>query len=350
VTSRSAGAGRSQILISVIIPARNEAANIGDCLQSFLKMGGEAEILVADDSSEDATAAIVEEIARQAPAVRLISVPPLPQGWNGKNHALHVAVADSKGEWLLFTDADTRHAEGALRGLVAWAEKAGLDVVSCSPPQLTETWWEKAVIPPVYQLLARLYPFERVNDPADPLAAANGQFILIRRDVYQRLEGHQGVRGETLEDVALARRAKQAGFRLWFGPGDGIVTTRMYRTFAALWEGWTKNLYLLFDGDTRAIAWAGVELAVRYWLPPGGGMVLFAAGFPAAWLGMAVWAYSIAEHWRYARSLKGPGKLATTLLLAPGAFMVFLLLLNSHRRYSRKLGIEWKGRRYSTGD
>lgn len=339
----------TQPWISVIVPVRNEEANIGDCLRTLLALGERMEILVADDGSEDSTATIVTELARECPDVRMISVPPLPDGWSGKNHALHVAVPNTKGEWILFTDADTRHTEGAVRRLVTWAEKAGLDLVSCSPLQQTETWWEKAVIPQVYQLLARLYPFERVNDPSDPLAAANGQFILVRREVYLRLDGHQAVRSETLEDVALARRAKQAGCRLWFGPGDGIVTTRMYRTFSALWEGWTKNLFLLFDGDTRAVGRAAAKMTFRYWLPPVAGLFLIAAGLPVAWLGGAAWGYSIGEHLRYARSLKGGARLATTLLLAPGAFVLFLLLLNSQRRYSRKIGIEWKGRRYSTG-
>ncbi|HWP83739.1 MAG TPA: glycosyltransferase [Terriglobia bacterium] len=337
-------------LVSIIIPARNEEATIGDCLQSLVRQGERVEILVADDGSEDATASLVERFARQHPNVRLLAVPPLPGGWTGKNHALHVAVSESRGEWLLFTDADTRHAAGAVLQLVSRAEREGLDLVSCSPSQQTECWWEKAVIPQVYQLLARLYPFERVNDPADPLAAANGQYLLIRREAYRKIDGHSRIRGETLEDVALARRAKQAGLRLWFGPGDGLVTTRMYRTFSAMWEGWTKNLFLLLGGDTRAVYRTAAATAGRGWLPVAAGAVGLAAGFPAAWLGVAALLYAVVEHGRYFRSLAGPSRLAKTLLLAPGAFLLFLLLLNSERRYSRKLGIEWKGRRYSTGN
>jgi len=337
-------------MISVIVPARNEEANIADCLYTLLAQGEAVEILVADDNSQDRTAAIVGEFVREVRNLKLVSVPPLPNGWTGKNHALHVAVPESIGEWLLFTDADTRHSEGALRGLVRWAETARLDLVSCSPPQQTETWWEKAVIPQVYQLLARLFPFERVNDPADPMAAANGQFILIRREAYFRIGGHQAIRGETLEDVALARRAKRAGCRIWFGPGDGIVSTRMYQTFSTMWEGWTKNLFLLFGRDQRAVRRTAAGLAFRYWLPPLSGVLLLPAGHSMAWLGVAALAYSIWEHLRYYRRLSGPGKLATTFLLAPGAFLLFLLLLNSQRRYSRNLGIDWKGRRYPAGN
>jgi glycosyltransferase involved in cell wall biosynthesis len=341
------GNGAALSRVSVIVPARNEEANIGECLQTLLQ-GGAAEILVADDGSTDRTAAIVREIAATEPRVRLIAVPPLPEGWIGKNHALHVAAPQAVGEWLLFTDADTRHAAGGLRVALKQAEEAKLDLVSYSPPQRTETWWETAVIPQVYQLLARIYPFERVNDPADPLAAANGQFILIRRDAYFRLGGHEAVQAETLEDVALARLAKQGHDRIWFGPGDGIVETRMYRRFSEMWQGWTKNLFLLLGRNRRAVRKTAAALALRYWLPPLAGAFLILAGF--LWAGAALLAYAAAEHICYARRLQRPKGFQTMLLLAPGAFLLFLLLLNSERRYSRKTGVEWKGRRYSTGN
>jgi len=338
-------------LVSVVVPARNEEANIAGCLQSLLAQGESVEILVADDASDDRTADLVREMASRAPNLRLIAVPPLPSGWLGKNHAVHVAVKQARGDWLLLTDADTRHAEGSLRGMVDWAEKAKLDLVSLSPQQEVQSWWERAVIPLVYQRLARLYPFERVNDPADPLAAANGQYILIRREVYSRLGGHEAIRGELLEDVALARRAKQAGCRIWFGPGDGVVRTRMYRQFSEMWQGWTKNFFLLYGRDRRAIHRAALELATRYWGPPIAALFLFAAGFPYAWFGFAALSWVVREHIRYARALsiaERPERWAAAAWLAPGAFLLFLLLLNSERRYSQNLGVEWKGRRYPT--
>jgi Glycosyl transferase family 2 len=341
--------GSASPLISVIVPARNEQANIADCLRSLLAQGEGFEIIVADDGSDDATAAIVREMARGAEAMKLVTVPPLPEGWQGKNHALHTAVPHASGAWLLFTDADTRHMEGALCGMVDWAEEANLDLVSCSPPQQTETWWEKAVIPQVYQLLAQLYPFARVNDPTDSLAAANGQFLLVRKEAYQRIGGHQAVRSEILEDVALAWRAKQMGCRIWFGPGDGVVATRMYRTFAEMWEGWTKNLFLLFARDSRAIRAAAWRLALRTWMPAVAGLGLLAAGFPAAWLGIVALLDSGWQHLRYARAYRGPNRFGAAALFVPGGMILFLLLLNSQRRYSRNLEIRWKGRRYSAG-
>jgi glycosyltransferase involved in cell wall biosynthesis len=340
-------------LISVIVPARNEQANIAECLHSLRKQGEGVEIIVADDNSEDATAAIVEEIqAQEAPRgtnLKLVTVPPLPEGWLGKNHALDFAVPHASGAWLLFTDADTRHAEGALRGVVDRAEREHLDLVSYSPPQLMETWWEKAVIPQVYLMLARLYPFDRINDPEDPLAAANGQFLLIRREAYQRIGGHASVHGEILEDVALAERAKQAGCRIWFGSGDGVVATRMYQTFGAMWEGWTKNLFLLFGGDRQAFQAEVWQLALRVGIVLTG-VGLFVWALPhhrEAALAFLVW--PLAAHLLFARTYRGPNRFGASALYIPGGVILFLLLLNSQRRYSRNLGIEWKGRRYPTG-
>jgi chlorobactene glucosyltransferase len=290
-------------LASILVPARNEQANIKLCVESLLAQGDDYEIIVADDSSEDGTAAIVEGLAAQHSNVCLIRVPPLPAGWLGKNHALHVAAQCANSDWLLFTDADTRHAPHQLGGVIARAERDGIAMLSLSPEQITHTWWERAVIPIIYDLLAQLYDFQQVNEPTHPQAAANGQFILIRRNVYEQIGGHAAIRGEVLEDVLLARLVKRAGHRIWFGSGAGVVSTRMYRRFGEMWEGWTKNLYLLFNRDASALRRAALRLFTHRRIH---------AYYPA------------------------------------GPIIVFLLLLNSYWRYSRDLGVTWKGRRYSS--
>jgi glycosyltransferase involved in cell wall biosynthesis len=334
--------------VSVLVPARNEEANIGACVQSLLRQGAGVEVIVADDGSQDRTAEIVRELTAQAPHLKLVPVSTLPAGWVGKNHALHVAAQQARGDWLLFTDADTLHAEGKLHQMVERAERHQIDLLSLSPQQDMRSWWERAVIPLVFERLAQLYPYARVNDPADPLAAANGQYLLIRKEVYSQLGGHEAVRGEILEDVALAVRAKQAGFRIWFGSGRGVVRTRMYRRFAEMWQGWTKNLFLLYHRDRRAVRRAAAALALRYWLPQMAGAALLLMGFPAAGYGIALWVYAGREQLRYAARLRASGANASAALrVFPGAFLLFLLLLNSERRYSRNLGVEWKGRRYS---
>ena len=126
--------------------------------------------------------------------------------------------------------------------------RTGAGLVSYSPEQETRTWWERALIPFVYTRLAQKFSYDAVNDPDSPAAAASGQYLLIRREDYERIGGHAAVAGEVLEDVALARLAKQAGIRLHFASGHGIMRVRMYRTFGAMWQGWTKNLYPLMGG------------------------------------------------------------------------------------------------------
>ena len=338
--------------VSAIIPARNEEANVAACVRSLVAqgLGNDLEIIVADDGSEDRTPAIVGDLAAEHACVKLVSVPPLPEGWLGKSHALHIAVQHAQSEWLLFTDADTRHELRTLAAVVERAEREGLDLVSFSPRQETRTWWERAVIPRVFQELERLYPFSRVNDPGDPLAAANGQYILIRRGAYQAVDGHQAVRNEVLEDVELARLVKRAGFRIWFGSGEGVVRARMYRHLPDMLEGWKKNLFPLYNRDYGAICRASLRLGGRYILPAFGALLMeiWRAGSLSG-LEFLVIVYLGWEHARFWLKLpdaEAREKALETFELVPGVLFFLLLLWDSaaqHRRYGQ---IQWKGRRY----
>jgi glycosyltransferase involved in cell wall biosynthesis len=341
--------------VSAIIPARNEEANVAACVRSLVAqgLGNDLEIIVADDNSEDRTATIVGDLAAEHACVKLVSVPPLPEGWLGKAHALHIAVQHAQSEWLLFTDADTRHEPRTLAAVVERAEREGLDLVSFSPRQETRTWWERAVIPRVFQELERLYPFSRVNDPGDPLAAANGQYILIRRSAYQAVDGHQAVRNEVLEDVELARLVKRAGFRIWFGPGEGVVRARMYRHLPDMLEGWKKNLFPLYNRDYGAICRASLRLGGRYILPAFGAflMEIWGAGSLSG-LEFLVIVYLGWEHARFWLKLpdaEAREKALETFELVPGVLFFLLLLWDSAAQHSRKREIQWKGRRYPAG-
>src|SRR5262249_38101817 len=170
---------------------------------------------------------------------------PLPKGWTGKNNAVTTGAREARGQWLLFTDADTVHSVGSLARALAEAKQNKADLLSYSPEQIAVSFWEVAVLPVVFAELARQYPPSKVSDPKSPEAAANGQYILIRRETYDAIGGHGAVASEILEDVALARRVKACGYKLRFRYSES-VRTRMYRTFAQLREGWTKNLALLF--------------------------------------------------------------------------------------------------------
>jgi glycosyltransferase involved in cell wall biosynthesis len=239
--------------VTAIIPARNEEAVIGACIQSLACQAEIAEILVVDDQSSDGTASIVRGLMEKIPNLRLLETGGLPDGWTGKNYALWTGVQQAKCPWLLFTDADAEHEPDSVARALQIAQEHNAVLVSFSPEQVTVNWYEKALIPFVYLRLTKKFSYDQVNDPASPVAAANGQFLMIRRDVYDAICGHRGVAGEILEDVAIATRAKQAGHRIWFGSGKGLVRTRMYRSFGAMWEGWKKNLYRLIGGTPWAV-------------------------------------------------------------------------------------------------
>src|SRR5271157_3154873 len=235
--------------VSVIIPARNEEANIARVVRSLANQQGTREILVVDDQSVDRTGEILAALELQIPLLRTLRVESLPEGWMGKTYAVATGARAATGDWLLFTDADTDHLAGSLAELVQRAEDERADLLSVSPGQETPTWWEKSVIPFVYVKLASLFRFEEVSDAHLPAAAANGQYMLVRRDFYERIGGHEAVKSEILEDVELARRIKARGGKLLFLPGARWVRTRMYHSFRAMWQGWTKNLYLLYEGN-----------------------------------------------------------------------------------------------------
>src|SRR5579864_6332724 len=263
-------------IVSVIVPARNEEACLGTCLESLVgQTGVDFEIMIVDDGSSDRT----REIAQSFADVRLVDPGPLPPGWSGKNHALVAGAASARGSWLLFTDADTVHRVGSLDRAVTEAQQKKVALLSYSPEQEVHGFWEKAVMPVIFAELASSYRPSEVSDPKSPAAAANGQYILISREAYDAVGGHTAVAMTLLEDVALARAVKASGRRIFFRYGGDAVRTRMYRSFAQLREGWIKNLALLFRSPVRL---AMLRLT-EFLLIVSGGEIALAAGIRGKW-------------------------------------------------------------------
>jgi len=234
--------------VSVIIPARNEEASLASCLESLIAQTGLSfEIMVVNDHSTDRTG----EIAASFPGVRVIDAGPLPDGWTGKNNAVATGAREARGNWFLFTDADTVHLPGSLARALSEAKEHNVDMLSYSPEQIAVTFWEMAILPVVFAELVRQYPPSKVSDPNSPEAAANGQYILVKREAYDAVGGHAAVASSILEDVALARAVKASGRKIRFRYAADAVRTRMYRNFHQLREGWTKNLALLFPNPGR---------------------------------------------------------------------------------------------------
>jgi glycosyltransferase involved in cell wall biosynthesis len=236
--------------VSIIVPARNEESSLAACLQSLLAQTGVPfEVIVVDDHSTDRTPEIAQSFSSQG--VGLIDAPELPQGWTGKNNALVSGVKIARGNWFLFTDADTIHLPGSLARALDEAGRRKADMLSYSPQQIVGTFWEKSVMPVIFAELAAIYRPSQVSNPNSASSAANGQYILIRREVYDAVGGHAAIADQILEDVALARAVKRSGRRIFFRYAADAVRTRMYRNFAQIREGWTKNLALLFPSPRR---------------------------------------------------------------------------------------------------
>jgi glycosyltransferase involved in cell wall biosynthesis len=328
--------------VSVIVPARNEEGCLGACLQSLVEQAGvRFEIIVVDDGSTDRT----REIASSFPAVRVVSAGALPSGWSGKNNAVAAGARQARGEWLLFTDADTVHLPGSLAGSLREAGERKAALLSYSPQQEVHGFWEKAIMPVIFAELARVYRPSKVSDPASAVAAANGQYLLISREAYDAVGGHAAVAASLLEDVALARKVKASGRRIFFRFGGDAVRTRMYRSFSQLREGWSKNLALLFSSPGRLAALRLSEFLLIVGCA-GSGIFEFTQGqveLGAMFFLLCSIIYSIF----LMRIRKARFAWDASALALLGLPLFSYLLLRSKHSYSRG-AVSWKGRSYGS--
>lgn len=323
--------------LSVIIPARNEEASLGDCLRSLVAQSGVVfEIIVVDDHSTDRTHEIAQSFPKEQ--VRVIEAGPLPAGWTGKNNAVATGARQARGKWFLFTDADTVHLRGSLARSVAEAEDNHADLLSYSPEQIAVTFWEMATLPVVFAELARQYPPSTVSDPASPIAAANGQFILIRREAYEAVRGHAAIADDILEDVALARAVKLSGRKIRFRYAPDAVRTRMYRSYHQLRDGWTKNLALLFPRTGRLAA-----KTLALWILPWFALPLAYASHRWLWGAIYVLTFLYLAT-RIRRANFATGKV---ILSAGFGMPMFAYLLLRSKRAHANGKVLWKGRTYS---
>ena len=244
-----------QGLVSIIVPAKDEETNIEAALETLRAQDyPEIEIIVVDDRSTDGTADVVRRVAERDGRVRLVQVAELPAGWFGKPHAMHVGAREARGRWLLFVDADCRQAPHSVRAGVHFLADAGGDMLSLWPVLEMHGFWENAVQPVAGSVLVAWFRPERVNNPRRRVAFANGQYILVRREVYEAVGGHAAVRSEIVEDIAMARLVKNAGHRLLNAVGTDLFTTRMYDSLRAMYRGWTRIYYGGFKGVGRLLA------------------------------------------------------------------------------------------------
>jgi chlorobactene glucosyltransferase len=310
-----------------------------------------------DDESEDATPAILQGLAAESPRLRVVQTPPRPPGWLGKAWALATGVERARGEWLLFTDADTQHHPGVLAAAVAFAESRHLDMLSLYCGVTLVSFSERAVMPALLSIMSHAggAPAE-TNDPHSPVAKASGKFILIRRAVHEAVGGQWAIRGDMWNDRRLAGLVKGRGYRIMLANGRDWVQTRFYRSLREIWEGASKNAFF-FDAqfDARASGARALGLAALLLGLSLGPFVL--AGVAIAWrptgLGTVWWwlAALIGGIGIFAQVARGVA-LAYWLripsaygLLHPVGTLIFMaILLNSTFRILSGRHVTWKGR------
>jgi chlorobactene glucosyltransferase len=344
-------------LISVCVPARNEERNIRLCVESMLAQDYPSfELIVLEDRSTDATAEILRELASQNNKLKIIQGADLPNGWAGKPHALFQASAAARGEWLCFVDADTFLSPNTLSACYTKAIETQADMFTIMTFQILGSFWEKAVMPIVTTSLSVAFSPRKVNNPESQDAIANGQFILIKRTVYDAIGGHERVRDQIVEDKAIAEQVKWNGYRLIVADGRTVARTRMYTSLPEMWEGWTKNIYLglsnrpslVLLGLFGAFLTLFVALALPLW--PLLGIFWYVRG--GGWQAIAVvaesflfWLIVLNTRARVATGMRISPWYALTLPLGSAVFAA--MMITSTCRVLAGKGISWKGRSYS---
>ncbi len=342
--------------VCCIIPMRDEIGNVAGCLTGVLaQQYPHFTVIVVDDGSTDGTGAALAAI--RDPRLRVLPGAPLPPGWTGKTWALAqgCAAADPAAGWLLTLDADMRLDPQALASAVAYAERQQADLLTLLPDLELHTFWEKLLVPHAGELYTLLVgAMDRVNQAASRVASANGQFILLRRTVYDALGGWAAVRGEVAEDWALARRVKGAGYRLLMAQGRAVVRARVYAGLGDLWAGYSKTLFPAGGRSLGRVVAVILLLTLYGVLPP-----LRLLGAVVSLVRRRGSAAHDQERFALALAQVGPllvvrAVLSRSLGLSPWLALTYPLavllgdgmLLWSAWRYRSGRGMTWKGRRY----
>jgi chlorobactene glucosyltransferase len=252
-------------LVSVLIPARNEERNIRKSVCSLLKQNyPRLEIIVLDDSSTDQTFKMVRELSLHSKNLKIVKGKKLPPGWNGKNWACHQLSQIAKGEWLLFTDADTTHKTNSVSTAFATALKNNSVFVTCIPGLVTKTWSERLYLPIIHFAFVVLLPFKLINYSDDArLSFGIGPFMFIKKDFYFSFGGYEALKREIVDDLALGKIVKEKRGKITVVDGTKFMNVRFYTKFNELWHGFSKNCYEAIGGAPHYL---GLVSLVCYFL------------------------------------------------------------------------------------
>ena len=337
-----AHAAPTDISLSVVIAARDEEEDLGATLDSVLAQDMDAlDVVVVEGGSRDRTREVIEA---RAPRVRRIEEPPLPAGWVGKNWACWTGARATVAEWLLFLDADVRLHPAAVRTVLAWAEREEADLATIAPRIEMVGFWERVVLPFYVQMVLTYFRAPHVNRDGSRAAMANGQFWLVHRSRYEALGGHEAVRREIVEDVAIAQRYRAAGLRLRLAWAPQLAVTRMYRDRREMFEGILRGVHgTRYSSRRQAVLLAG--LVGFFWAPlavlPVG---LVFGSLPVAVLGAVLYVALFGKHVAFARATGAPAAYGLAFPLAVGFYAA--VLFRSLSRGLRGGEVTWKRRAY----
>jgi chlorobactene glucosyltransferase len=336
-------------LVSIIVPARNEEANIGPCLESLIKQDyPHFEIIVLDDGSEDATAAVVRRLANGDSRVQLIKGEPLPAGWAGKPHACLQAARQAKGDWLLFTDADTIHSPDMLRRTLSLAMETCVALLSGFPRQLTGPLSQKIAIPMIYFIILSWAPLWLLHRSSKPVASvAIGQFLFFPRKAYWDIGGHAAVKNRITEDLYLGAEVVKKGGRHLAVDLSDLVSCRMYGSLNAVWEGLTRALYGISSISFAALAVLLVVgyisfLAPFFWL----WKLAFDSAFLPVWGPLVILQVTLLFIMRRWVDTRFKESVLSTILFPLGITFIIAVVINGMARQLSGAGISWKKRVY----
>lgn len=337
--------------ISILVPARNEEINIRGCVTSLLEQDyPNYEVIILNDSSEDKTGEILNEIQAGYRKLKIVQGKPLEEGWTGKTYACKQLAGEAKGDWLLFTDADTRHQPGSLRGAIYVALERDSDLLTIFPKMIMKSLSEKLLMPMLFFIAFVLLPFYFVDKKGyTKFAIGVGPFMLFKRSAYDKIGGHASVRNAIVEDIWLSRKIKEHGLKLAAADGQSLCSVRMYRNFKEIWNGFSKNIFAGFNFSAPLLFTVNFLYLILFFLP-----FVFLIMYPALdyqtktipvlVLIQVIILYLI----RILLAIKFKLGFVSTLLHPLGALTVPVIAFNSWRWIAAGKGAKWKGRIYQT--
>jgi len=340
-------------LISILIPARNEAENISNCLKSLLKQDYlNLEIIVLNDNSTDGTSKIVKEIAEKNNRVRLVEGAPLEDGWIGKNFASHQLAKYAKGEYFIFTDADTLHFPKTVSSAFGALIATKLDALSIYPRQIMVTFAERMTVPIINIALQCFIPFILIKKSKNPLfSTAIGQFMMFKRETYEKIGGYESIKGHMVDDIQISKRVKKSGYKFMVFDGRNTIYCRMYKSLKGVIIGLAKSIYPAFNGNILALfSFTGlltVTLLIPFTLLPLG---TFLFDWPVAIIRLIIFQIIIVLVIKTIFAIRYKQKMLDILLAPVSMAIMDALIFISFFQAKYGEGLSWKERVYDVSE